>query len=221
MKLHIGRINDQEFRVKLQHYRKEDILQLRSSVPGGRWDAEAKYWRYPFSTDRIRQLYACFPKELIVPSEDILCDLRFMEARDEESVTEQPWILHPDSYVYEIEHKMIDALKAKGYSSKTIKAYRGHVRRFVEWGTKMASDRMDSAGEAKEHDRLRPTADVGEYDRFYPVVNPEDGILMSLERSHVQEYALQLLGQGYSHTYVNQAISAVRFLAVSVLKRPS
>jgi hypothetical protein len=221
MKLHIGRINDKEFWVKLQHYRKEDIQQLRSTVPGGSWDAEAQFWRYPFSKDRIRQLYAWYPEELIVPSEDILCDSRFMEARGEENATEEMRTLYFDSDVSELGHKMIDVLKAKGYSYKTIKAYRGHVRRFFERGVEVASERMPTAGALEEYGRLHSIANNGECDRVSPAGSPKDSMDISLKRSHVQEYALQLLGQGYSHTYVNQVISALRFLATSVLQRPS
>ena len=32
-----------------------------------------------------------------------------------------------------LDKKLIMALRAKGYSSKTVKAYRGHIRRFIEY----------------------------------------------------------------------------------------
>lgn len=45
----------------------------------------------------------------------------------------------------------------------------------------------------------------------------ENGLPL-FERVKVQEYALKLLDQGHSHAYVNQAISAMRFLVADVLK---
>lgn len=42
-----------------------------------------------------------------------------------------------------------------------------------------------------------------------------------LDREQVQSYAIQLLEQGYSHAYVNQAISALRYLAADMLKMPT
>ncbi|MOA03576.1 hypothetical protein D3C78_1230880 [compost metagenome] len=42
-----------------------------------------------------------------------------------------------------------------------------------------------------------------------------------LSRDRVQSYAVQLLEQGHSHAYVNQAISALRFVTSKVLKASS
>lgn len=43
----------------------------------------------------------------------------------------------------------------------------------------------------------------------------------ALGREQVQKYAVQLLELGHSHAYVNQAISALRYLVADVLKMPA
>ncbi|MGG6310129.1 hypothetical protein [Paenibacillus macerans] len=43
---------------------------------------------------------------------------------------------------------------------------------------------------------------------------------MMIDSAHAQQYTLQLLEQGHSSAYVNQALSALRFLAAEVFKNP-
>jgi len=72
-------------------------------------------------------------------------------------------------------------LKLMGYSFKTIKAYRNHIKRFFEFARK----------------------------------NPEE-----LEVNDIRKYLFFLLDQrACSHSYVNQAVSALKFLCGNVLKR--
>ncbi|MNZ37278.1 Tyrosine recombinase XerD [compost metagenome] len=101
-----------------------------------------------------------------------------------------------DNIISDIEQKMTFALKAKGYSPKTIKSYQGHIRRFM-------------LQNSVAPDWLNKMSDV------------TGGLELMVERSQVQDYALGLLEKGHSHAYVNQAISALRFLVGEVLKRPS
>jgi len=68
-----------------------------------------------------------------------------------------------------------------GYSFKTIKAYRNHIKRFFEFACK----------------------------------NPEE-----LEANDIRKYLFYLLDQrACSHSYVNQAVSALKFLCGNVLKQ--
>jgi site-specific recombinase XerD len=72
-------------------------------------------------------------------------------------------------------------LKLMGYSFKTIKAYRNHIKRFFEFARK----------------------------------NPEE-----LEVNDIRKYLFFLLDQrACSHSYVNQAVSALKFLCGNVLKQ--
>ncbi len=129
-----------------------------------------------------------------MPSGEVTRDLRFLEARSgADSSLVDP--IRRDCAVIKIEECLVRTLKAKGYSIKTIKAYRGHVRRFLEY-----------SGVFRE--------------RILQQGFDENG-LPFFERVKVQEYALKLLDQGHSHAYVNQAISALRFLVADVLKWPT
>lgn len=87
-----------------------------------------------------------------------------------------------------INQKLRLALRLKGYSAKTTKAYCGHVRRYIEAKSTNMPDEPN--GKAVHSGRL-----------------------------DVQWYTQYLLNQGHSHAYVNQAISALRFLAKEVLKQ--
>jgi site-specific recombinase XerD len=68
---------------------------------------------------------------------------------------------------------MHNALKLRGYSQKTIRAYLSHLERYTE----------------------------------YELRHSPDGKLTK----PIQQYSLQLIERGYSHAYVNQAISAIKF----------
>lgn len=112
-----------------------------------------------------------------------------------------------------MEKELSHALKAKGYSSKTVKAYLGHVRRYQENCQPRVGAEENTDGQqgerAEEHtnDQLNKLAEGAELEIY--------------DRQRVQDYAVFLLGRGHSHAYVNQAISAMRFLVAVVLKMPS
>ncbi|WP_435921479.1 tyrosine-type recombinase/integrase [Paenibacillus sp. DYY-L-2] len=193
MIIHIGRVNDKELWVKLRHFQSEDLKRLRSALPGCRWDSESKSWRFSFSVDMIRRLYGCFPEGQFVPSEQLAVDSRFLEAiKEGEAKPGEP--KKRNSLVAKVEEDTVLTLKAKGYSYKTIKAYRGHIRRYLEY-IDVQRENILSPEERDDHS------------------------MPLFERTIVREYALKLLEQGHSHAYVNQAISALRFLVAKVLKR--
>lgn len=148
---------------------------------------------FSFSADMIRRLYGCFPKEEFMPSEQLAVDSRFLEAiKKGEAKPGEP--MKRNSLVAKLEEDTVLTLKAKGYSYKTIKADREHIRRCLEY--------MDVQREN--------------------ILLPEergDHSMPLFERTIVRDYALKLLEQGHSHAYVNQAISVLRFLVAKVLKR--
>ncbi|WP_339279453.1 site-specific tyrosine recombinase/integron integrase [Paenibacillus sp. FSL W8-1187] len=74
-----------------------------------------------------------------------------------------------------------NARKLRGYSPKTIRAYTGHVRRFFQKGENVRD------GETS-HDPVEDSPGIS-----------------------VRAYSLQLLEEGKSHSFVNQAISALKF----------
>jgi site-specific recombinase XerD len=178
--IHIHRIECDQISVKLEDFSKEDVGKLRA-IGGGRWDPNGKCWRFSCTEEKIRQFAEYFPEAEIrmdglAVSPKLSCDEKLIQALDQ---------------------KLLTTLKLKGYSLKTSKAYRGHVRRYLQ---NLADHlRMKNPGALKDE---RMTSAI-------------------IDSSRTQQYALQLLEQGHSPAYVNQAISALRFLAVEVLKQPS
>lgn len=86
----------------------------------------------------IRRLYGCFPKEEFMPSKQLAVDSRFLEAiKKGEAKPGEP--MKRNSLVAKLEEDTVLTLKAKGYSYKTIKADRGHIRRYLGCATRKHS----------------------------------------------------------------------------------
>ncbi|MGN7456029.1 site-specific tyrosine recombinase/integron integrase [Paenibacillus pasadenensis] len=77
--------------------------------------------------------------------------------------------------------RFVEDMKLRGCSPKTIRAYTGHVRRFFQKGENVRD------GETS-HDPVEDSPGIS-----------------------VRAYSLQLLEEGKSHSFVNQAISALKF----------
>lgn len=180
MYIHIHRIEHDQVSVKLEDFSKEDVGKLRA-VGGGKWDPNGKFWRFPCTEEKIRQFAECFPGAEI-RMDGLAVSLKLSS---------------DEKFIQALEQKLLISLKLKGYSLKTSKAYRGHVRRYLQ---NLADHlKMKSPGTLKDE---KMTSAI-------------------IDSSRTQQYALQLLEQGHSPAYVNQAISALRFLAVEVFKQPS
>ncbi len=180
MYIHIHRIEHDQVSVKLEDFSKEDVGKLRA-VGGGKWDPNGKFWRFPCTEEKIRQFAECFPEA------EIRMDGLAVSSK----------LSSNEKLIQALDQKLLTTLKLKGYSLKTSKAYRGHVRRYLQ---NLADHlKMKSPGTLKDE---KMTSAI-------------------IDSSRTQQYALQLLEQGHSPAYVNQAISALRFLAVEVFKQPS
>lgn len=204
MKLLLGATDDGAIWVKMDRFSYEGLMQIRK-IPGGTWDELAKHWRFAHSKEVVEEVYSLFAEHEVVPNEAFLKDAVFQCGRkmgvdNRIDETEETFRRDLDRLRKSQEQVLIPSLKAKGYSIKTIKAYCGHVRRFVEYFCK------GQVGEPFDDDsRLKP----------------EQLFAEKLKREHIQRYALMLLEQGHSHAYVNQAISALRFWVSHILKIPS
>lgn len=180
MYIQIHRFENDQMSVKLAEFSRADVGKLRA-VGGGKWDSNGKFWRFPCTEEKLRQFAECFPEA------EIRMDGLAVSSK----------LSNDEKFAQALEQKLLTALKLKGYSLKTSKAYRGHVRRFLQ---NLANHlEMKSPGTLKDEDL-------------------ESAIIDS---SRAKQYALLLLEQGHSPAYVNQAISALRFLAVEVVKQPS
>nr|WP_240908685.1 hypothetical protein [Paenibacillus timonensis] len=115
MYIHIHRIEHDQVSVKLAEFTREGVDKLRA-IGGGKWDPNGKFWRFPCTEEKLRQLAECFPET----------EITFDGLTVSSKVTED------EQLMLTLERKLISALKLKGYSLKTNKAYRGHVRRFLQ-----------------------------------------------------------------------------------------
>ncbi|WP_339817346.1 tyrosine-type recombinase/integrase [Paenibacillus sp. FSL R7-0216] len=180
MYIHIHRIEHDQVSVKLTEFSREGVDKLRA-IGGGKWDPNEKFWRFPCTEETLRQLAECFPET------EITID----------GLTLSPKVTEDEQLMLTLERKLTSALKLKGYSLKTSKAYRGHVRRYLQ--NLAGYLEVKSPGTHKE-------------EKFESAI---------IDSSRAKQYALQLLEQGHSPAYVNQAISALRFMTVEVFKQPS
>jgi integrase/recombinase XerD len=143
------------------------------NIEGRRWRQEEKVWSIPFREKTVRQFIDLFSDEPVIVDEEILnrCPLfKHYDIKSLDPVTDgEEWAV-----------RLNESLKLKGFSRHTIKAYKGHIHRFLSYTTK-------------------PVA----------VIDSED----------IQSYLLFLLDQDNSHSYVNQALSAIKFFVLHVCRR--
>ncbi|MFC4777280.1 tyrosine-type recombinase/integrase [Paenibacillus sp. GCM10023252] len=93
---------------------------------------------------------------------------------------------------WDIVHKkrLREQLQLRGYSQKTIKVYTGQVVRFIGYTNKLLPTQSHRSHQSPQAQRLH---------------------------NQLQTYSLHLLEQKRSHSYVNQAISAIKFYLEKVL----
>lgn len=140
-------------------------------IKGSRWDKKDKHWLVTNTTQNKNRLKILFKNEGIEWGED----------KSQEAKEEQQYCKDNKTESVLITKKLHKYLVLKGFSPKTITAYVGHVRRFLQFCDK----------------------DIEQIDR-------ED----------VERYMFVLLElDEYSHSYVNQALSAIKFLLQDVLKK--
>lgn len=146
-------------------YSPERVTKIKTIIDH-RWNPKDKFWTVPDMFENIERIYELFKNEQV-----FIQDINVSVKNDAE------FNLSPMELLL---LKMEELLKLKGYSSETIKAYIGHVKRFIVFlGTN------------------------------YQEIGTQD----------VRKYLLALLAQDKSHTYVNQAVSSIKFLALDVMQR--
>ncbi len=145
----------------LSFYYNEEIIKKVKTIKGRRWNSLEKKWVLPDNEntkDQISQLF----------SDYVIIDYR--QKHDDELST-----LGNEKIIHLLENE----LKLKGFSSKTIKSYLGHIRRYLE----------------------------------YHWNEPN-----SFKKDLIEKYLLNLLeANNSSHSYVNQAISAIKFTIKNVI----
>ncbi|MED5016783.1 phage integrase N-terminal SAM-like domain-containing protein [Paenibacillus chibensis] len=136
----------------------QEWIQRIRRVQGRTWHPEVKMWSIPDAKETVEELVHHFNSVPVQVASDLLA--------------RYPLLQRCSPYGERWRRKFSDALRMKGYSSSTEKAYVSHVERCMQF-TGVHIDLM--------------------------------------ELSHTKKYVLNLLEAKHSHTYVNQAISALRF----------
>lgn len=105
-------------------YDKRTIDKIKS-IEGRKWDTFNKYWTIPNNINSINDIKKLFKKSEIIDQKSLIYNDK--EARD---ITSKQAVL-----------KNIDIeLKIRGYSPKTRKNYKSHIRRLLEYHEKQPKD---------------------------------------------------------------------------------
>ncbi|MCT4618340.1 MAG: tyrosine-type recombinase/integrase [Marinisporobacter sp.] len=159
--------NEKEIAVYFD-YNREFVKKIRR-IKGRQWRSDEKCWIIPNTDESIIKLFKLFK------SEEINCNPSIKDIAInhlEESYDENLEVLI---------NKSNQQLVLKGFSTKTIKAYIGHTRRFYKFCNKS---------------------------------------IESFTKEDVEKYMYALLYEdNTSHAYVNQALSAIKFLYKYILHK--
>ncbi len=155
-------------------YSKENVRRIRS-IHGAYWEAKGKVWIMPKSMVVMSQFIRIFNDYPVQGGIDLTAEDRQLLLRSKLKTG----MLSVKLLCEQSEEEMI----LRGYGTKTIKVYVGHIRRFL-----------------------------AAYD-------PE---FVHLDAALVRSYVLDILrNQQLSSSYVNQVVSALKFLFDTILKLPS
>ncbi|MHB8127297.1 MAG: tyrosine-type recombinase/integrase [Desulfitobacteriaceae bacterium] len=97
-------------------YTPEGVTKIKT-ISGYRWNSKDKYWTVPNTMENIERLFELFKKDQVLIQDT--CD----SVNNVEEITSIP--------MDHLQKKMEELLRLKGYSPETIKAYLGHVKRFI------------------------------------------------------------------------------------------
>lgn len=140
----------------------EDLVNKMRLIPNARWTKEERVWKFPYTDEAINLFKQVFENDELIIDEQL--EHYFVISPSEHVV---------NSWIKESQDSLKQQLRLKGYSSKTIKAYLGHIRRLIDYQGKDLKD---------------------------------------LTNNEIKRYILYLIdGCNHSHSYVNQAISAINF----------
>ncbi|MEX0892489.1 MAG: tyrosine-type recombinase/integrase, partial [Gemmatimonadota bacterium] len=167
-------------------FTKDDLNAIRS-LPDRRWVPRDRVWRVPDADAALRTLAQHFGERLLVK---------------EAGPPTGEAAAHGEAEA--LLDRARKGLVLRGYSPRTVRAYLGHLRRFVAWCVAYP------APAASDHDvDGSAAAEAAACTRF--LGEPEDA---------AQRYLLTLASRGLSRSFHSQAVSAIRFLFETVLEQP-
>lgn len=177
MDIYLSKSNEKTLVIRFKY--NMDVVSAIKNIPGRRWVPEDKVWTVPYTLDVIAQLIRFFQNYNIHVDPQLQQECYLLQPLDNKA-TESDSSFNVPYWSAAQKQSLKDALLVRGYSSKTMKAYFGHVERFFTYITDQRLGWNDHT---------------------------------------IQNYSLFLLSKNCSHSYVNQAISAVKFYSLKVLKQ--
>lgn len=135
-KIIVDKRDDRLLELTMKYFRDEDIQKIKQ-IHGRRWIPGENVWTIPYTQDAVEQLYQSFTSRQIQLSSQLDQEKEWFDRWVKKGGTAKGVKLDGNAagaYLFNAqqERKLRDQLTLRGYSSKTIKAYVGHVRRYAE-----------------------------------------------------------------------------------------
>ncbi|WP_458121614.1 tyrosine-type recombinase/integrase [Paenibacillus sp. Z6-24] len=133
MGIYLTYLNNQRIGVQLERYGAEERAGVRS-VTGRKWIPENKIWTIPYTRAALTQLLQAYPTDSFKCDNELSSrDSYLVDQLEHHNKEEREMTLAPEHEPWNPTRKqdLINALKARGYSNKTIKAYTSQVQRFI------------------------------------------------------------------------------------------
>ncbi|OWZ82766.1 tyrosine-type recombinase/integrase [Natranaerobius trueperi] len=163
------------------------LVQLIRTIPGRKYEPDRKYWTVPLSArNNLLELFK---------NEKIIIDFPFSVTKTFQKTSEKIDTLFIDNkkaMESDLITNIITELKLKGYQNTTRKSYLGHIYRYLTYISQLIPY------ELVEKDPLI-------------IKSNSKGLINELTHENLKTYIITLLDDDCSHSYVNQAISAINF----------
>lgn len=134
MEMAVGVHDERRIWVKLMYFRAEDLQALRQ-MEGRLWLTEEKVWLLPYSISSIVRLFDAYPDAVVKVEPKLADECPYVEEYLRKRKLAQSGHEEEAEYPWDAKHerKLLEQIKLRGYSPKTIKAYRSQIRRFCAY----------------------------------------------------------------------------------------
>lgn len=109
-------------------YTSERVSRIRT-ISGRQWHSVERYWTIPLDAQTVAKLFKVFENEDLIIEKDT-----------ERLMVELKLLPKSDSWYKNVLKRSEEELKLKGYSRQTLKAYLGHIQRFLIYTQKDIDD---------------------------------------------------------------------------------
>ncbi|MHA6484088.1 tyrosine-type recombinase/integrase [Paenibacillus sp. strain BS8-2] len=168
MTMRIEKVDDYNLKIRFEPF-DPAYVKLLKSLKGSRWKPEERAWTVPYTLHHVEQIVTGVGIERIQAGQELKAECYLLQSGSGGEPVQRKKRIADESD----RKKMLEALKLRGYSPKTIRVYLSHLERYTAYVLQQ-----------------RSSSETGK---------------------DLHHYSLYLIDSGYSHAYVNQAISAIKF----------